>query len=192
MKTCALAAALTCWLWMAAGAVQAAESVATGEPPYIIGYGDVLEVVVWKNQDLSRAVTVLPDGTISLPLLGELMAAGKTAGQLKKEIEGQLVPYMAEPVLSVIVKEVNSFLVFVIGKVTRPGSMALHTHLNVLQALAMAGGLNAFAKGDEIKIFRTGPGGGIQVLPFDYDTAASGENLTQNIRLERGDIIVVP
>lgn len=158
---------------------------------YLIGRGDVLDVSVWKDEAQTKVVTVLPDGTIALPLIGEIVAAGRTVADLKKEITQKVSKYVPDPVLTVIVQQVNSMLIYVVGKVNRPGRLVLNTNINVLQALTMAGGLNAFAKRGKVSIMR-GEGEATQTFAFDYDEVSSGRNLAQNIRLQRGDVVVVP
>jgi len=170
---------------------------AADQPPitttqdYIIGPGDVLDISVWNNEALTKAATVLPDGKIHFPLIGEVVVGGKTLAVLEKELKTKLHPFVPDPELSVMVGQVNSMLIYVIGKVNRPGRFALNTNINVLQALTMAGGLNAFAKRNKIKIFRKEKNKTV-ILPFEYDEVTEGKNLEQNIGLERGDIIVIP
>ncbi len=173
------------------GEQPAAASLDIFMPDYVIGPGDVLFVSVWKNQELTKQMPVLPDGKISYALIGELQAGGVTVSALEKELRTRLAKYIPDPVLSVSVLQVNSMLVYVIGKVLNPGHFALTSNVNVLQALAMAKGLNPFAKKDEIKVFRN-EGGTTRIYEFHYDAVTAGENLEQNIILERGDIIVVP
>ena len=115
----------------------------------------------------------------------------KTISQLRKEFEEALTPYVPDPVVTVGVERVNSMLIYVIGRVNSPGRLLLHTNVNVLQALATAGGLNVFAKRSKIKIFRQ-EGGETKIYKFNYDEVSSGEELEQNIVLKRGDVIVVP
>lgn len=159
---------------------------------YAVGPGDVIYISVWKNEELTKLLTVLPDGKISFPLIGEILAEGKTAAQLKKEIEERLSPrFVLDPVLTVEVRQVNSMLIYVIGKVNHPGRFALNSNINVLQALSMAGGLNPFAKRNRIKIFRE-EDGKTAVFEFRYDEVSDGTNLEQNIQLKKGDVIVVP
>ena len=158
---------------------------------YIIGPGDVLDISVWKDDALTKLVAVLPDGKISFPLIGEVTAGGKTLGQLKNDLEKKLTRYVPDVNLSVVVTQINSMIIYVVGRVNKPGMFALNTNVNVLQALAMAGGLNPFAKRSKIKIFREETNG-TQIFPFDYDEVTKGERLQQNIRLERGDVVVVP
>ena len=158
---------------------------------YLIGHGDVLDISVWKNPDLTKLVTVLPDGKISFPLIGEVKAAGKTVAVLHKELEVMLNRFVPDVSLSMVVSQVNSMLIYVIGRVNNPGRFVLNTKVNVLQALAMAGGLNPFAKRGKIKIFRE-EGGETKTFTFDFDEVAKGQALEQNIHLQRGDVIVVP
>jgi polysaccharide export outer membrane protein len=172
----------------------AAEEPAAGSPiaDYVIGPGDALAISVWKDEALTRQVTVLPDGKIAFPLIGQLTAAGKTVDALTREIEQKLAKYLPDLTLSVTVQQVNSMWIYVIGKTNSPGRFALNADVSVLQALAMAGGLNPFAKRGDIKIFREVPGGGTKILYFDYDKVADGDDIRQNMKLRRGDVIVVP
>jgi len=158
---------------------------------YLIGPGDVLEISVWKEEALTKLVTVLPDGKISFPLIGETMATGKTVAQLKDEIETRLARYVPDPVLSVSIYQMNSLNIYVVGRVNKPGRFALNANADVLQALAMAGGLNSFAKRGQIKVFRK-QDGNTKIFDFDYDDVTDGKKLEQNIQLVRGDVIVVP
>ena len=158
---------------------------------YIIGPGDVLEISVWKEEALTKQVTVLPDGKITYPLIGEVAAGGWTVAQLKKEIETRLARFVPDPVLSVGVHQMNSLMIYVVGKVNNPGRFVLNANVDVLQALAMAGGLNAFAKRSQIRVFRKNDGK-TRIFEFDYDDVADGKHLEQNIQLVRGDVIVVP
>jgi polysaccharide export outer membrane protein len=158
---------------------------------YRIGPGDVLDISDWKNPDLSKVVTVLPDGKISFPLIGEVVAGGKTIAELKKELEERISKYVTDPILSVIVSRVNSLEIYIIGKVNKPGSFVLDRNINVLQALTMAGGLNPFAQSDKIKIFRE-QGTRTSIIQFNYDEVVKNNNLEMNIMLNGGDIIVVP
>lgn len=158
---------------------------------YIIGPGDVLDISVWKEAALTKLVTVLPDGNISFPLIGEVRTQGLTINQLKQKLEDKLKRFVPHPNLSVAVHEVNSLRIYVIGKVHNPGHYVINANLNVLQALAMAGGLNPFAKQNKIKIFRETQAG-TQIFEFRYGDVTEGKHLDQNIRLVRGDVIVVP
>jgi polysaccharide export outer membrane protein len=158
---------------------------------YVIGPGDVLDISVWKEQALTKLVTVLPDGKISFPLVGPITAGGKTLDQLSKELEKRLSRFVPDLNLSVLVHQVNSMMVYVIGRVTKPGRFVLNSNIDVMQALAMAGGLNPFAEQGNVKIFREAQGGK-KIFDFDYNDVANGKKLEQNIMLKRGDVIVVP
>ncbi|HXW69015.1 MAG TPA: polysaccharide biosynthesis/export family protein [Dissulfurispiraceae bacterium] len=158
---------------------------------YIIGPGDVLDISVWKDEALTRSCIVRPDGVISFPLIGEVQAAGRTSSQLKTELEQKLTRYVPKVILSLEVKQVNSLIIYVIGKVNTPGRFVLNADIDVLQALATAGGLNVFAKGGWIKIFRQ-DNNKTTIYPFDYDDVVQGKHLEQNIYLSRGDVVVVP
>lgn len=157
---------------------------------YEIGAGDLIEISVWKEESLTKELTVLPDGKVAFPLIGEIRAAGQTVDVLKSDIEEKLEKYIPNPVVSVVIKKPYSLQVFVIGKVAKPGRYGLSSNVDVLQALAIAGGLNSFAKSSKIKIFRR-KGYATEVIPFNYDQVTDGEHLEQNIYLVRGDIIVV-
>ncbi|MDZ7583157.1 MAG: polysaccharide biosynthesis/export family protein [Deltaproteobacteria bacterium] len=172
-----------------AGAADTAMPV-TGQD-YLIGPGDVLEISVWKEEALTKRLTVLPDGKISFPLIGEAMASGWTVSALKNEIETRLARFVPDPVLSVSVYQLNSLMIYVIGKVNNPGRFVLNTNVDVLQALAMSGGLNSFAKRTQIMVFRK-QNGQTKTFDFNYDDVTDGKNLEQNIQLVRGDVIVVP
>jgi polysaccharide biosynthesis/export protein len=165
--------------------------VATVDAGYRIGPGDVLGISVWKDEALTKDVVVLPDGIISFPLLGLIKAAGKTVAQLKSELEKEISQYAPDPVLNVEIKQVNSMIVYVIGRVNAPGRFTLNTNVSALQALATAGGLNPFARRDKIKILRQ-EGEATRIFPFHYDDIADGKRLEENIELRRGDVIVVP
>jgi polysaccharide export outer membrane protein len=158
---------------------------------YRIGPGDVIRISVWKNVDLTADVVVLPDGTFSFPLIGVVPAEDKTIRQLEKVIEEKLGRYVTNPVISVLIMNVNSQYIYIIGKVNQPNRYLISSRVNVLQALSMAGGLSPFAKRDKIRIFHQ-HAGRTTIFPFDYDKVSEGRMLDENITMERGDIIVVP
>lgn len=158
---------------------------------YLIGPGDLLDISVWKDEALTRTTVVLPDGKITFPLIGEVIAGGKTIAVLKQELTQRLTRYVPDLVLSVEVKQSNSMLVYIIGRVNSPGRHVLNTRITVLQALAMAGGFNPYASRDRVKIFRQ-VDGKTTILPFHYTDVIDGEQLSENIELQRGDVIVVP
>ncbi len=158
---------------------------------YTIGPGDVLMISIWKDESLTQEVVVLPDGTISYPLIGLVKAEGKTINELKAEIENRIKKYVPEPVLWVSVRNMNSAHVYILGRVNSPGRFLLSSRVNVLQGLAMAGGLTPFADNNKIKIFRT-EDGTTKLILFRYNDVIKGKNLEENIILERGDVIIVP
>ncbi len=177
-----LLVAVVCLLLTAASVVSAGE--------YRIGPGDVLNIAVWKNQDLTRQLAVLPDGTLHFPLIREVKVEGKTIQELEEMLVTKLKEFVPEPDLSVSVFQVNSMVIYVIGKVNNPGRFPINTNIDVLQALAVAGGLNPFAKEKEISVFRK-TGGKTDVFNFNYLEVSEGKKLEQNIMLNRGDVIVV-
>lgn len=168
----------------------AAAAPASFTPYYVLGPGDVLEISVWKEEGLQKEVLVRPDGGISFPLVGELQAGGKTTAQLHKEIVAQVKRYIPDPVVTVSLIKINN-KVFVVGKVKRPGEFVITQYTDVMQALAMGGGLDPYAKSGDIQILRRVQGKS-KALEFDYDEVAKGKNLEQNIMLLNGDVVVVP
>lgn len=199
---------LVCLVWLMAGPAQGADSskavsegraagsgasASTAAVPstYVIGIGDLLQLSVWKDPALSRQMIVLPDGTVTLPLAGLIVASGKTVAQLETEVKARIKRYLSEPVLDISVVQPNSMFVYIVGKVQNPGRFPIATDINILQALAMAGGPNRFADTDSIRVHRDVQGKTV-LLDFDYDEVLKGERLEQNIRLRRGDVVVVP
>ncbi len=159
---------------------------------FIIGPDDILAVNVWKEPEVSQTVTVRPDGKISLPLAGEVAASGLTPKQLETVISHQLENYMSRPEVTVIVHEVKSQRVVVVGEVAKPGSYTLQTPMTVLDAIAQAGGPLDYAKTKSIYVLRLAPDGHPTRIPFNYRQVIKGHNLTQNVRLEPFDTVVVP
>ena len=173
------------------GAVE--KSLLTVTPDYMIGPEDVLEVTVWKNADLSKQVQVRPDGRISLPLLGDILAVAKTPAQLVEEISTGLKSYMENPTISIIVKEVNSYQIYVLGEVNKPGKFPLKSKTTLLQGITVAGGFTAMAARNKIVVFRFAKDGdGLTKLKASYDDIVVRDGSTQNIELKPGDQIVVP
>src|SRR5881628_4089434 len=160
-------------------------------PEYRIGIEDVLDVAVWNVAELQKTVPVRPDGKISLPLVNDVQAAGLTPMELRDQIASRLAEYMPSPEVSVIVREVNSLKVSVVGQVRTPGRYSIRTPTSVLEAIALAGGFNEFAKTDRILILRSN-GGTTQRISFSYDNAASRSGEQKDVLLERGDVVVVP
>jgi polysaccharide export outer membrane protein len=176
----------------ALAAPETADASALREMPhdYKIVPGDVLEISVWKEEGLINKVLVRPDGGISFPLIGNLIAGGLTVDQLRGEIRGKLTEFLSEPEVTVSVVNSNQ-RIYVVGKVAKPGEFPIASRVTVMQALAMAGGLTPFADGGDISILRRTAAETLR-LPFDYDDVESGENLEQNIPLQNGDVVVVP
>lgn len=172
--------------------IPATQTLAEAAPgDYGLHPGDTIEVSVWKEVDLQRVLIVRPDGKFSLPLAGEMQAAGRTPDEIRVEIEGRLKAYIPEPVVTVTVQKVDGNKIYVIGQVRKPGAFVMNPQLNVLQALSLAEGGTPFAKLDDIVVIRT-MGGVQRSLPFRYSRVAEGGNLDQNISLESGDVIIVP
>lgn len=161
------------------------------DAPYRIGREDVIDVAVWRDPDLSRTVSVRPDGYIAMPLVGEVKAEGMTAEQLSAALAKALSPMVQEPRVSVIVREFNSSRVFITGEVSRPGAYPIRGRVSVLQAIALAGGFSDFADRDSILVIRHGEGGG--QIPVSYSDILDAERgAEQDVLLQPGDTILVP
>jgi len=158
---------------------------------YKIGPEDVLYVSVWKNAELTREVSVRPDGRISLPLLNDVQAANLTPMQLRDTVAKGLATYISEPEVSIIVKEIHSAKISVVGSVKNPNRYELRSQATVLEAMAMAGGLTDFAKRDRIVIYRR-DGSTWKTLEFNYTKVVNDWDVQQNFVLVPGDIVVVP
>jgi len=162
-------------------------------PEYIIGPEDLLEITVWKNADLSKTVQVRPDGRISLPLLGDISAVGKTPVQLTEEIASGLRAYMENPTITIMVKEVQSYQIYVLGEVNKPGKYPLKSKTTLLQGITVAGGFTSMAARNKIVVFRfTKDGEGQMKIKASYDDIVVRDGSNQNIELKPGDQIVVP
>jgi polysaccharide export outer membrane protein len=155
---------------------------------YVIGLTDVLQVVVWKEPDLTRDVTVRLDGMITLPLLGDLQAAGRAPKELAESLEKALARYIETPRVAVLVSQATSARFYVVGQVARSGEFPLSGSTTVLQGLALAGGFREFAKPKNIVVIqRDGT-----VIPFNFERIADGKDMSRNVVLEPGDTILVP
>jgi polysaccharide export outer membrane protein len=159
---------------------------------FVIGNDDVLAINVWKEPDVSRTIPVRSDGKISLPLAGEVQAAGRTPANLETDIADRLKNYISEPEVTVIVQEIKSQKFNVMGMVARPGSYALLNSPTVLDAIALAGGFRDFAKQKSIYVLRQNPDGTQTRLPFNYKEAIKGIKPEQNVKLQARDTVVVP
>jgi polysaccharide biosynthesis/export protein len=160
-------------------------------PDYQIGPEDVLGIVFWREPEMNGDVTVRPDGRVTLPLIGELVAVGLRPEALRDQIKVAAGKYMADANVSVVVRQINSRKVFITGKVTTPGTYSLTGPRTVMQVIALAGGLNEYADAKNITVLRT-VSGRPKSFKFNYKDVARGKNLEQNILLEPGDTIVVP
>ncbi len=171
---------------------QATASVTRPAPlEYRIGAGDTLQLFVWKEPELTREVTVRIDGKISVPLLGDVQAAGRLPGELGEEITGGLKRYLAAPLVTIAVNGTRSTRFFVLGMVGKSGEFSMAGPTTVVQALAMAGGFREYAKLDEILILRP-EGGATTFVPVNYKRLVSSRDWSQNIPLRPGDTVVVP
>lgn len=179
--------------------VSVAMGVLSGPPPapaqghenYQIGSEDVLDIAVWNHTSLSRTVPVRPDGKISLPLLNDVQAAGLTPMSLRDILIQRFAEFVPTPEVSVIVKEVRSFKVSIIGEIKTPGRYEFKSRTTVLDALAQAGAFTNFASPSRIYVLRPN-GSGIQQIPFNYKRVIATRGGNENFFLEPGDIIVVP
>ncbi|MFL6237025.1 MAG: polysaccharide biosynthesis/export family protein [Thermoanaerobaculia bacterium] len=195
MKTLAISRIAAALLVLASGAASAQTATSTEQDPpnaYQIGLGDVLEVSVWKNPDLSATVPVRPDGRISVPLLGDVQAAGMTPLALKATLTDGYKEYVTAPGVSVVVKEIHSRKIYVTGEVTHPGTFDLEPRGKLMQALALAGGLTPYAKG-RVVVLRDGRDGRQEKrMEIDLKSIINGKKPEDNLLLQPGDTLVVP
>jgi polysaccharide export outer membrane protein len=159
---------------------------------FVIGNDDVLAINVWKEPDISRSIPVRSDGKISLPLVGEVQATGRTPLKLEQEIAARLKNFIGEPEVTVIVQQINSQKFNILGQVNRPGSYPIANSATVLDAIALAGGFRDFAKQKAIYVLRQNSDGTQARLRFNYKEVVKGENPAQNVKLQPRDTIVVP
>jgi polysaccharide export outer membrane protein len=157
---------------------------------YVIGIEDILNVVSWRDKELSAEVVVRPDGKISLPMLNDVPAAGMTPEQLAAAVQKAATKFVRDPGITVIVKEIHSRKVYVVGEVAKPGSVPLGSELNVLQAIAAAGGFTEAANKGAVVIVRS-ENGQEHRYKFNYNDVVRGKNVAQNIRLVPGDTILI-
>jgi polysaccharide export outer membrane protein len=157
---------------------------------YVIGVEDVLHVVFWKEKELSAEVLVRPDGKISLPMLNDVPAAGMTPEQLAAAVEKAAAKFVRDPGVTVIVKEIRSRKVYVIGEVAKPGTFPLGSEMKVMQIIAEAGGFLETANKSDVTVVRT-ENGQERRYKFNYNEVVRGKNVAQNIRLLPGDTILI-
>lgn len=167
------------------------QAAAADASSYVVNPGDLLDISVWKEEELQREVRVLPDGTISFPLAGQMDVRGHTVGQVQETILNRIKAYIPDAAVTVAVREAAGNKVFVLGQVQRPGEYAMNQRVSIMQALSMAGGLTAFAGESKIRVLRKQDGKEI-ALPFDYSDVKAGKSLDMDVQLLPGDVIVVP
>lgn len=161
------------------------------DPAYLIGPEDALEMSVWRDETLKTIALVRPDGGVSFPLAGDFIVAGKTVAQVRDELVKRLEKFIPEPVVTVSVSRVASYRIYVLGRVNKPGDFQIGRNIDVLQALSLAGGLTPFASEDSIRIIRKIDGKST-AIPFQYSRVRRGGDLSQNITLQSGDVLLVP
>ena len=180
------------------GAQACAGSLPSGSEPapaadvsYLLGPEDVVKISVWKDEHLTQEVVVRPDGMISFPLVGDIPAAGRTIEDVRLELVKRLNKFVPNPHVSVLATKIISYKIYVIGRVNKPGEFLLGHYTDVLQALSLAGGLTPYAAENDIRVMRRNRGEQ-QVFQFRYGDVRKGKDLSQNIILERGDVVMVP
>jgi polysaccharide export outer membrane protein len=163
---------------------------------FLLGPEDVLDITVWKNQDLSKTVAIRPDGLISLPIIGDVQASGLSANDLAERIAQRLRQYVNNPAVSVSVKEINSYTVYVVGEVTKPGKYVAKSYVTILQAISLAGGFTEFAKKNQLQVVRNKLNGDGRLheirYPVRYKDLLAGQGEPGNMILLSGDTVVVP
>lgn len=158
---------------------------------YLLQPGDILEILVWKEEDLTKQVLIRPDGGISFPLAGDMKASGRTVEELRTELTARLGRFIPDLDVTVLLKEVKGNKIYVIGQVSKPGEFVVNPQVDVMQALTMAGGVTAFAALSNIFVLRRS-GDEQTRLSFDFTAVAKGRDLQQNVMLQSGDVVVVP
>lgn len=192
LVTLALIPTFACAAASAPATPPAASSEPVDAPPdYRISAEDVLDISVWREPDLQRQVIVRPDGGISFPLVGDIMAAGKTPAQLQGDLVTRLETYIPDAVVTVSLLELKGLRIYVTGKVRNPGQFLVGRYVDVLQAITLAGGFTPFANERDVHIIRR-ENGREKIYEFDYSEVERGRNLSQNIRLQADDVVVVP
>jgi polysaccharide export outer membrane protein len=161
------------------------------KPPYLLKEGDVLEVSVWQEDSLRKELRVLPDGSITFPLVGRVEVAGLPSEAAEKKVAEKLKPYLSDPVVKGVISNITGTRMYVIGNVTRPGPVTLDVPMTVLQVLSLAGGLGRFADENAIKILREGANG-VETLHVRYSDLIKAKDLSTNVQLRAGDTLLVP
>ena len=183
---------ISSFILLLAGAFAAPLAVGQSTPnDYRLNPGDVISISVWKEPDLQQDVLIRPDGKFSFPLTGDIPASGRTVEEVRAQVTERLAQYIPDLVVSISVLQINGNKVYVMGQVNRPGEIVANPPIDVVQALAISGGANAFAQLNDITVVRRTPTGQISI-PFRYRDIEKGKRLEQNILLKAGDIVVVP
>ncbi len=180
------------WLLLSSPGFSLAAEPVNADLAYLLGPEDILKVAVWKDEHLTQEMVIRPDGMITFPLIGEVVASGRTVEDVREDITKRLMKYLPTPNVTVTVLKVESYRIYVLGRVLKPGEYQTGHDTDVLQALSMAGGLTPYAAENDIKIIRRRQGAEQVVFPFRYGDARKGKNLQQNIILQRGDVVMVP
>ncbi len=191
MNSRTMAALCAMLMFLPWGCLAAPPAAPLLDPDYRLGPEDALKISVWKDESLTQEVVVRPDGMISFPLVGDVPAEGKTVEEMKEDLVKRLSRFIPKPPVSVAVTKVNSYKIYVIGKVNRPGEFLLGHYTDVMQALSLAGGLTPFAAENQIRVLRRINGEQV-VYPFRYGDVRQGKELSRNIMLQRGDVVIVP
>ena len=178
-------------LFLDSDAMSASPTAPAIDPGYRVGAEDVMLISVWKDEQLTREVVVRPDGMFSFPLVGDIQAEERTVEEIRADLVKRLTKYVPNPNVSVAVMKVLSYKIYVVGRVNKPGEYLIGHYTDVLQALSLAGGLTPFAAENDIKVIRRSRGRQ-QVFLFRYGDVRKGQDLEQNVLLERGDSVIVP
>jgi len=186
-----LVAMLGGWLAHDSDAIGATPTAPAVDPGYRLGAEDVLLISVWKDEQLTREVVVRPDGMFSFPLVGDIQAEDRTVDEIRTDLVKRLTKYIPNPNVSAAVTKVLSYKIYVVGRVNKPGEYLIGHYTDVLQALSLAGGLTPFASENDIKVIRRLKGQQ-KVFLFRYGDVRKGQELEQNILLQRGDSVIIP
>ena len=174
-------------LLMTAGPVDAADKADI----YQLRQGDKVLISVWREETLQKEVVILPDGSVTFPLIGRVEVAGLSTPEVEQKITLKLKKYFPEPIVTVVIVGIDGNRAYVTGKVMHPGSLILSGPTTVLQAISIVGGFDKFADESSIKIIRANPDGQ-EILPVNYKDIISGKNISTNMQLKAGDTLVVP
>jgi polysaccharide export outer membrane protein len=182
---------IICLLATAQATAQSRGIPSLANDDYKLNPGDIIQISVWKEPDLQKEVLIRPDGKFSFPLTGDILAEGFSVEEVREMVKQRLERYIPDTVVSITVLQTNGNRVYVIGQVNRPGEITANPSVDIVQALAIAGGMNAFAQKNDITILRRTPTGQ-KSIPFRYSDIEKGRRLEQNIMLRAGDVVIVP